>query len=178
MTTEALVDLRNDLVGAIALRRRRAGRKRVLLAVAIALAVIGSLALVVPSDSTRALAITRTSDWIELRIEDATAGTDRMTAELRDAGVDAEVQLVVAPPSRVGTWIAVQGNGPWVALTGDKAVDDRRIQEQVAATRAREIQIEPKIARVPKGFRGHVILIAGRAPLTGEDVGSSDESGG
>ena len=92
-------------------RSRRAPRRRLALVAATAL-----LALVVPlgvnllgDRGGRALAISDQGGTITVRLLEAGADPARVSRELRDAGIDAEVRSVPVPPGQAGTWVAALG---------------------------------------------------------------------
>ena len=99
-----LDDLRTHLVAAVARRRRR---RRAALAVALPTLLALGLAGGITAQPDPALAVEREGNWIVLRIEDAEASAEQMSAELAEAGVDAEVRVVPAAPERSGRWACV-----------------------------------------------------------------------
>ena len=103
--------LRADLVTGIARQRARRARRRRLGVAGAAVLVAAAVPLAGALDRGRgsaALAITKTPRWLELRIADATAGPERMTRELREAGVPGEVRVVPVSRSLVGRWAALE----------------------------------------------------------------------
>jgi hypothetical protein len=105
--------LRAELVAAIGRRRRRlvrVPRRLVLAAAAAVLAVAVPLgAGLVGGRGGRALAISDRGGTITVRLLDAAADPAKVSRELRDAGVDAEVSSVPVPPGQAGTWVAAVG---------------------------------------------------------------------
>jgi hypothetical protein len=105
--------LRAELVAAIGRRRRRlvrVPRRLVLTAAAAVLAVAVPLgAGLVGGRGGRALAISDRGGTITVRLLDAAADPAKVSRELRDAGVDAEVSSVPVPPGQAGTWVAAVG---------------------------------------------------------------------
>ena len=80
------------------------------------MAATALLALVVPlgvnllgDRGGRALAISDQGGTITVRLLEAGADPARVSRELRDAGVDAEVSSVPVPPGQAGTWVAAVG---------------------------------------------------------------------
>jgi hypothetical protein len=116
-----------------------------------------------------ALAVTTSGGVLELRIEDATAGADELTRDLRAAGVDASVRTIAVVPERAGTWILAaefagrpcsppdaSGRGPEeITRLGDVQLGDATIR--VAVARVRE-------------STGRFVFYAGRAARAGEPV--------
>ena len=157
-------------------RRRLPGRSlRVavpaLAVAALALALVGSL-LVTGGRAPSALAIERTDEYISLRIEDPTASAEEMNRELRERGIDVEVETVPVPPDEVGDWVGGRAVWPKVPEGMDQhRLGDDRIRELNDAARLMELvrpPDDPGLIRVPADFKGHVLLYAGRAVRPGE----------
>jgi hypothetical protein len=96
-------ELRARLVDGISRRRRR--RRSAAAGIAAVTVAATLVALAQPGGDGTALAIERTDGWIELRVRDAAAGADEMTADLRGAGIDGEVLVVPVESGRVGAWV-------------------------------------------------------------------------
>ena len=106
-----LDELRAELVGGIR-RARRRQRRRVGagLTAGLAALVAAVVLTLVPLDRgpSPALAVTRAAGWLELRVADVSAGPERLTRELRAAGVPGQVRVVGASPSLVGRWEVIE----------------------------------------------------------------------
>ena len=117
-----------------------------------------------------ALAVTRSGDWLELRIQDAGASGAQLTRELRDAGVDGEVRVIPVPAELVGTWAVIE------EAAKPRAVDPSAPQTQ-ETVRLNSIEYGREVLRLPisqvRESSGHFILWAGRAAQPGEDVAAS-----
>lgn len=158
-------------------RRARRALRIVIPAVAVGgLALVGALVLasLLPGRAPNALAIERTDRYIDLRIEDPTAGAERMNEELRERGIDIEVQMVPVRDSEVGNWLGGRAVWPGVPEDMDQhRLGDERIRELNDASRFRELWLglghrDPKLVRVPAEFEGHALLYAGREARPGE----------
>jgi hypothetical protein len=151
MTTDQfpfLDDLRAGLVRAASHERaRRRRRRRLALAAAGAgTLVAGLLALSLLGDRGEgaALAITRDDRGIVVRIADADASPEELTAELQAAGIEAQVRAVPVSPSLAGKWIDIEGFGQ---------------HEEIA----HRVDL-----RLPAGFKGRLRLDVGRPARPGE----------
>lgn len=168
------------LTSAMASERKPARRLRVrpaqlaLPALAVGLAITSALLVtsLLTGGTQNALAIERTEEFINLRIEDPSASAERMNAELRDRGIDVEVQLVPVPPSEVGNWVGGRAVWPGVPDAADQhELGDERIRELNEAAGVREIVPVPGdlgLVRVRTDFKGHVLLYGGREARPGE----------
>jgi hypothetical protein len=90
---------RAPLLAATPRRRRRLPAVAVAAAVALAATLVTGLV----RTGGPALAVTTSGGVLELRIDDATAGADELTRDLRAAGVDASVRTIAVTPERAGT---------------------------------------------------------------------------
>jgi hypothetical protein len=161
--TSPIIDrIENDLVTAIGRRhrhRRRQLRAGVVTAVVL-VAALGILALtgLRGSGPQSALAISTDASTLTVRVTDATATPDQMTAELRAAGANIEVRAEPASPDEVGHWIAFGTLGP-----ASQA-------EQMSLVRqlAQQIREHPDFLTIPKQAGATLSLIVGRAPRAGE----------
>jgi hypothetical protein len=142
--------LRADLVAAIGRRRRRrlpAPRRLALAAATAVLAVAVPLgAGLVGGRGGRALAISDQGGTITIRLLDAGADPAKVSRELRDAGVDAEVSSVPVPPGQAGTWVAAVG----------------------PAELAGRLERAGAVLRLPAATPGRVGLVIGRPARQGE----------
>jgi hypothetical protein len=141
-------------------------------AAAIALALV---AVLVPTlrdgGGAPALAVTRSGDWLELRIQNAGASGAELTRELRDAGVDGEVRVIPVPSELVGTWAVIEEASKRSGCSGLQRAAGRgdRAPEHIEC--GREVLRLP-ISQVRESS-GHFVLWAGRAAEPGEDVAAS-----
>ena len=163
--TAAIHDpLRRELLAAVA-RRRRRGRRALAAAGALtAVAAAVSILSLTAREPAAALAVERTDEWISLRIQDAGAGAERMTEELREAGIQGKVIVVPAEPPLAGRWI-----GAIEVPDAEPANPDGSY-----AVRLREVEIDDATVRVPSDFSarpqdGDLIFYAGR-PARPEEV--------
>lgn len=159
----------------VAATDRRGGRPfRVVLAALTAAAIAAAFLLTsgLPGRASNALAIERTDEYISLRIEDPGADAAQMNHELRERGIDIEVQAVPVLPVEVGHWVG--GRAVWPGMPDDTdqhRLGDRRIRDLNEAARGRGLIRTPddaKLIRVPAKFEGHWLLYAGRAARPGE----------
>jgi hypothetical protein len=93
----------------LALPDRRAPRRAptlALAALAVVAAALGALALA-DRGADEAIAVSRQGDVTEIRVLDAQADPARLTAELRDQGVDATIRTQPVAPELVGQWYSV-----------------------------------------------------------------------
>ena len=166
-------ELRSELVHGIDRARSRRVRGRVALAAAAAAAAVAlTLGLWLPDGGggSSALAVTKQDGWITLRIADATADPDQMTAELRAAGIDGEVTVRPVSPSLVGRWAAVETRPSAAAKPGEAVSVTELIDEPPRARDAADVErllsidFDPDALRVPEDFDGGVLLTAGREP--------------
>lgn len=157
--------------------RRRSGRWLRVAAPALALAALAAIAALVvpgvlPGGAKNALAIERGDGFISLRIEDPGAGADRMNRELRERGIDIEVELVPVSENEVGDWVGGRAVWPRVPERADQhKLGDDRIRELNDAARLQEVMRDPSdpgLIRVAADFKGHVLLYAGREARPGE----------
>jgi hypothetical protein len=101
-----VADLRRQL---LALPDRRAPRRAptlALAALAVVAAALGALALA-DRGADEAIAVSRQGDVTEIRVLDAQADPARLTAELRDQGVDATIRTQPVAPELAGQWVSV-----------------------------------------------------------------------
>jgi hypothetical protein len=164
MTTDALDELRANLIDGIARsqRRSRAVRRRALAAavtVGVALAVL--LVAWGESRDNAALAITRDDHWLTVRLVDENATPEQIERELREAGIDADVRLVPERPELVGKWISVEVEPPNVDAPSPAD----------AAKAAQLVRIVNHDVQIRADFDGRVYLTAGRARKPGEYCG-------
>lgn len=166
--TDQIIDrIENDLVTAISRRhrhRRRQLRAGVVTAVAL-VAALGILALTGLHESgpQSALAISTDASTLTVRVTDASATPDQMTAELRAAGANVEVRAEPASADEVGHWIAFGTLGPASPA------------EQMSLVRqlAQQIREHPDFLTIPKQTGAKVLLVVGRAPSAGEQACTS-----
>lgn len=156
---------RAPLLAATPRRRRRLPA----VAVATAAALAGTLVTGLVRTGGPALAVTTSGGVLELRIDDATAGADELTRDLRAAGVDATVRTIAVTPERAGTWILA---AEFAGLPCSRANASGRGAEEV--TRLGDVQlgdatIRVAVARVREST-GHFVFYAGRAAREGEPV--------
>ena len=167
MTTDALDELRANLLDAIATsqRRSRAVRRRALAgAVTVGVALAALLMAWGESGDNAALAITRDADWLTVRLVDARATPDEIERELRMAGIDADVQLVPARPDDVGKWQNVEAEPPNVHAPSP---EDAAHAQQL-------VQIVNHDVRIRADFDGRVYLTAGRLAKASEYCGPGE----
>ena len=154
MTTDALDELRANLIDGIATAqsRSRAVRRRALAAaVTVGVSLAALLTAWGESRDNAALAITRDSRWLTVRLVDANATPAEIERELRMAGIDADVQLVPARPDAVGKWLFVEVEPPNVHAPSPE--DSAEVQL---------VQIVNHDVRIRADFDGKVYLTAGR----------------
>jgi hypothetical protein len=150
-------------------------RRRRLALVAAAATALALAAVLVPTlrdgGGAPALAVTRSGDWLELRIQDAGASGAELTRELRDAGVDGEVRVIPVPTEMVGTWVVIQESSK---KQGVPDFDAPPVEETV---RLSTIEFGREVLRLPiakvRESSGHFILWAGREAQPGEDVAAN-----
>jgi hypothetical protein len=153
-----------------AVRRRR---RRLALA-AVAATALALAAILVPTlrdgGGAPALAVTRSGDWLELRIQDAGASGAELTRDLRDAGVDGEVRVIPVPAELVGTWAVIEE-------AAKPRVPDPSAPPVEETVRLNRIEYGREVLRLPiaqvRESSGHFILWAGREARPGEDVAAS-----
>jgi len=156
--TPFVADLRHDLVRGIERDTRRRRRTARVAAGVSAAALAAALPLgLATRGPERALAITRTPTTIELRIQDASAGADQLTRELRAAGVDGEVRVVPTGPELVGRWAAV------AELAGGTAPETVRLDRIRIGSDTIAVPVEPV-----RESTGRLVFLAGREPRAGE----------
>jgi len=101
-------------VGAIGRRRSRI-RFRASIAGAASVGLVAALlgGGVLAGGPEQVLAIDDNGgEWVKVRILDGEAGAAEMTRELKEAGIDGEVQLVPAIPQFVGHWMGISQVDP------------------------------------------------------------------
>ena len=144
----------------------------VLTAAVLAIAAAVLVTSLLTGGTQNALAIERTDEFVNLRIEDPGASAERMNRELRDRGIDIEVQLVPVLPREVGNWVGGRAVWPGVPEDADQhRLGDDRIRELNEAAGLREIvrvPNDPRLIRVRADFEGHVLLYGGREARPGE----------
>ena len=156
-------------------RRRPALPARVvipaLVAAALALGAALLLPTLLPGGPQNALAIETTDEFISLRIEDPAASPAQMNRELRERGIDVEVEMVPVPEHQVGDWVG--GRAVWPGESGDQhRLGDEGIRRRNDAARLQEVLFspgDPGLVRVATDFQGHVLLYGGREARPGED---------
>jgi hypothetical protein len=156
MTTDALDELRANLIGGIATSRRRsrAVRRRALAAAAtVGVAVAAMLVVWAAGQDNAALAITRDHPWLTVRLVDANATPEEIERELRVAGIDADVRLVPTRADAVGTWLFVEVEPPNVHAPSPEDAAEVQLVEIVNGD-----------VRIRADFDGRVYLTGGRAP--------------
>lgn len=167
-----LGDLREQLLTGIAGRRRR--RRRALAGGALLAAAAAAAVPISVGGQASALAVERDGAWIELRIADATAGSAQMTRELREAGIDGEVQVVPVSPQAAGTWLAVAEYPDDVCeLHPTDRLGPDPGHEGPGEVRLGELRPDGATVRVPAEFAdrphdGFFAFIAGRVAADGE----------
>jgi hypothetical protein len=154
--------IENALVTAIG-RRQRLRRRQLRAGAATALALLAALGVLAltglgESGPESALAITTDASMLTVRVTDASASPDQMTAELRAAGANVEVRAEPAALDAVGHWIAFGTLGPATPA------------ESVSVVRelAQQIREHPDFLTVPKATVAKMLLVVGRAPRAGE----------
>ena len=146
--------------------------------VAIASAAL-ALAVAVPvlsSDPLQgAIAVERHGEYFHLRVEDATADPDAMTADLQAAGMDASVKVTPVSPSLVGKWISVFENEP---EGGDADPRAQMLWDQMYPERAGDVPGIPqtRVLKVPVDYSNPLVLEVGRATEPGETWGRAHAS--
>ena len=181
-------ELRAELVEGAGRHRPRRMRRQTALAAAAVAALAVLLVLGVGSlgdgDRSTALAVTRGDDWITVEIADATADPDRMTKELRAAGIDGEVVVKPVSPSLEGRWVAIEvfastpvraGENPSEEVVSITELVDEAPPGSPGAgaggadeNRLFAVDFDHDEMRIPNGFRDRVVLTAGRAPAGDE----------
>jgi hypothetical protein len=162
-TSDQIIDrIENDLVTAIS-RRHRHQRGQLRAGAVTALALVAALGILAftglrGSGPQSALAITTDANTLTVRVTDASATPDRMTAELRAAGANIEVQAEPASPDAVGHWIAFGTLGP------ASPAESMSVVRQLA----QQIREHPDFLIIPKQTAAKLSLIVGRAPRPGE----------
>jgi hypothetical protein len=174
--------LRTELVEGVARDRPRRRRRRHVLAASAVAALAALLVLGIGTldggDRSTALAVTRDDHWITVEIADATADPDRMTKELRAAGIDGEVVIKPVSPSLEGRWVALEvfastpvqaGENPNEKIVSITELADEAPRGGPGAGRPNEdrlfaIDFDHDEMRIPNDFRDRVVLTAGRAP--------------
>jgi hypothetical protein len=108
MTDElhVVADLRRQLLALPDRPARRRAPTLALAALAVVAAALGALALA-DRGADEAIAVSRQGDVTEIRVLDAQADPARLTAELRDQGVDATIRTQPVAPELVGQWYSV-----------------------------------------------------------------------
>ena len=163
MTTDALDELRANLVSGIATgrRRSRAVRRRAL-AAAVAVGVTLAVMLMAwgEGQDNAALAITRDHPWLTVRLVDANATPEEIERELRVAGIDADARLVPVRADAVGKWLFVEVEPPNVHAPSPEDAAEVQL-----------VQLANNVVRIRADFDGRVYLTAGRAAEPGEDCG-------
>jgi len=156
--------LRDALVGAVETKRtrqrRRAVMRRVAFAVVIAAALVASVVSVTGRDdkAEASLQIKVQDGTVVVRLIDLEDRPDEIIGALRNAGLDASVELVPVGPSNVGRFVGSSGS----AGTGPVSVTEGNAYSYVGFS-------------VPQDFRGVLKLKLGRAAAPGERwIASSD----
>ena len=126
-TTGDLVDVRHALVGGIARTQARSrGRRRVGVGLAVAVLAVAAPVTVELSSSEGvavkpALAIANTdASTIRVRVLDASADPEGMEQQLRDAGIDADVEALPVSESLEGTLVGFESSADRHAATADE----------------------------------------------------------
>jgi hypothetical protein len=154
--------------------RPPAVRRRQLAPIAVAATALALAAILVPTlrdgGATPALAVTRSGDWLELRIQDAGASGAELTQDLRDAGVDGEVRVIPVPADLVGTWVVIQESSK-------RSAPDPNAPSVEETVRLNNIEFGREVLRLPiaqvRESSGHFILWAGREARSGDDVAAN-----
>jgi hypothetical protein len=157
--TDQVIDrIEHDLMAAIS-RRHRQRRACAVTALALVTA-LGILALTGLRESgpQSALAISTDAGTLTVRVTDASATPDRMTAELRAAGANIEVRAEPASPDTVGHWIA------FGTLGRASPAESMSVVRQLA----QQIREHPDFLTIPAQTAPKLLLVVGRAPRTGE----------
>jgi hypothetical protein len=163
MTTDALDELRANLIDGIATAqsRSRAVRRRALAAaVTVGVSLAALLMAWVESGDNAALAITRDAHWLTVRLADENATPEEIERELRVAGIDADVRLVPARADAVGKWLFVEVEPPSVQAP---TLEDR--------AEVQLVQLVNHDVRIRADFDGKVYLTAGRVAKRDEYCG-------
>jgi hypothetical protein len=151
-------------------RRPPAGVLAVLVAV-----VVGAVALsgVLDGTTPNALGVTRSDDEIVLRINDAQAGAERMTEELRAAGIRGRVMVAPVAAADQGSWVAVfEFPGDGSCLRQPERVRPPVPDTEAPRVRLSEIEFGRDTLRVPvsrvRESSGSFLFVAGVAAGPGE----------
>jgi hypothetical protein len=131
------------------------------------------LALGAPDPSSDALAITRDSGVLELRIADATADPEQMTRELNDAGIRGSVRVVPVAAELTGRWV----------VSAELARPTRCSPPPAAAPQEETVRLDHienagDVLRIPvsrvRASSGSFVLVAGRRARPGERIVEPD----
>lgn len=154
-------------------QRRPGPRRRHRWASVAAAAAFALLIALTASLATRgadsALAVERRDGWFVLRIADVSAGAEKLTQELRDAGISGEVRLLPVAEADVGTWaiISERADPPGTP----RAPIGNVIEETV---RLNDIERSRDTLRIPiatvRESTGYFVFYAGREAKPGEPL--------
>jgi hypothetical protein len=140
------------------------------LAAVATLALAGVLtASIATTGPTSALAVDRQDGWLVLRITDVSAGAERLTEELRDAGISGEVRLLPVAAADVGTWTVVSefADPPGTPRPPIGAPQEETVR-LASVERSRDTLRIP-IATVREST-GYFVFYAGREARSGEPL--------
>ncbi len=150
-------------------------------AVVAATAVLAAVPLVVilagTGASSDALAITRDSTSLELRIADASADPQQLTRELNEVGIRGRVLVVPVAPGDAGTWIVAAE----IAGRRTTCIPVPGTSSTQETVRLGKIENAGAVLRIPaarvRESSGSFVLVAGRDAQLGErtvDPGSPE----
>jgi hypothetical protein len=166
VTAETRAELMRDITATLVpLKSTRPVRRRLapVLVAAAAVVAITVVAIRVPAGNDRpeALSFTAQGDVIKIRVLDPEADSKRFTKELEAQGLNIELKLLPASPSRVGQ---TAGRG----FSGD--ANSARITTTTYPAGCAEHQVRPCVPEftIARDFRGQAQLYIGRAAKPGE----------
>lgn len=161
---------RTSLMAARPQRARRYLRVAAITTAAAAVSAVVFLGGSTGGGTMEALAVSSQGNATVVRIEDATAGPQQLTNELRKAGINAVVLIAPTTADRVGTWVDVSVRrvaGPGVNTSVHDSFDQEGFAAQARA-QARKITISGDEARIPADFDKPIALVAGGPTKPGE----------
>lgn len=151
----------------IGVKSTRSVRRRLVpvLAAAAVVAVVTTLVVRVPGDNDRpeALSFSKEGDVMKVRVLDPEADSKRFNEEFKAHGLDVQLKLLPASPSRVGRSVGSVGSD-WSAIK--TTMYPEGCQEQNTSPCVPEFTI-------PLNFRGDARLYIGRAAKSGEEYSTT-----
>ena len=155
--------------------RARLRRRATLAAVAALTVAVALSATLATRPPDAALAVEHEDGWLVLRIADVSAGAEKLTQELREAGIRGEVRLLPVRAEEVGAWsiIAEHADEP-VAPPRPRIPGPGETPDPPETVRLDRIDGDRETLRIPiaevRESTGYFIFYAGRTAQPGEEL--------